>query len=116
MTTDFTQPRSHLESKHKHLIEELKQQKASIRQAGGNPLDEVEAATERFELEKKLTSEKRMRDDLVEVGHALAKLEKGTYGLCESCGQFIDPARLEALPQARLCLSCKAREEKASKI
>ena len=56
-----------------------------------------------------------MRDDLAEVEHALDKFEKGTYGLCESCGQFIDPARLEALPQASLCLSCKAHEEKAAK-
>ena len=47
--------------------------------------------------------------------HALAKFEKGTYGLCDNCGQFIDPARLEALPQASLCLSCKAREKKAAK-
>lgn len=115
MTADFNLLRSHLESKRKHLIEELEQLKASVHRAGGNPLDEVEAATERFELEKELTSEKRMRDDLAEVEHALAKFEKGTYGLCESCGQFIDPARLEALPQASLCLSCKAREEKAAK-
>ena len=115
MTTDFNPFRSHLESKLKHLIEELEQLKASVHSLGGNPLDEVEAALERFELERKLTSEKRMRDDLTEVEHALAKFEKGTYGLCESCGQPIDPARLEALPQANLCLSCKAREEREAK-
>jgi len=101
-----------LEAERKHLIEELELLKASVRQAGGNPLDEVEAAMERFELEKKLTSEKRMRGNLAEVEHALAKFEKGTYGLCDNCGQPIGTARLEVLPQARLCLSCKAQEEK----
>ena len=49
------------------------------------------------------------------VEHALRKFEEGTYGLCDSCGQPIDPARLEALPQASLCLSCKAKQAKDAK-
>jgi len=115
VTTDFNPFLCRLEAERKHLIEELELLKASVHQAGGNPLDEVEAATERLELEMRLTSEKRMRDDLVEVEHALAKFEKGTYGLCDNCGQPIDLARLEALPEARLCLSCKAQGEKKAK-
>ena len=115
MTTDFNLLRSRLESKLKHLIEELEQLKASVHPADGNPLDEVEAAMESFELEKRLTSEKRLRDDLADVEHTLAKFEKGTYGLCDDCGLPIGTARLEALPEARLCLSCKAQEEKANR-
>ena len=115
MTTDFNLFLCRLEAERKHLIEELELLKASVRQAGGNPLDEVEAATERLGLEKRLTSEKRMRDDLAVVEHALAKFEKGTYGLCDNCGLPIGTARLEALPQANLCLSCKAQEEKGVK-
>src|SRR5438128_709102 len=45
-------------------------------------------------------------DTLREVEHALAKFESGEYGLCESCGQPISEARLEAKPAARLCISC----------
>jgi len=115
VTTDFNLFLCRLEAERKHLIEELEQLKVSVHQAGGDPLDEVEAAMERFDLEKKLTSEKRMRGNLAEVEHALAKFEKGTYGLCDNCGLPIGTARLEALPKARLCLSCKAREEKAAK-
>ena len=115
MTTDFNLFLCRLEAERKHLIEELERLKASVHQAGGNPLDEEEAATERIELEKKLTSEKRMRNDLAGVEHALAKFEKGTYGLCDNCGLPIGTARLEALPQARLCVSCKAREERGVK-
>ena len=114
MTTDFNLFLCRLEAERKHLIEELERLKASVHQ-GGNPLDEEEAATERVELEKKLTSEKRMRGNLAAVEHALGKFEKGTYGLCDNCGLPIGTARLEALPEARLCLSCKAREEKAAK-
>lgn len=42
-----------------------------------------------------------------EVLAALARLDEGTYGKCETCGQQIPIERLEALPTARLCLSCK---------
>ena len=39
---------------------------------------------------------------------SLARLEGGTYGICESCRQPIPASRLEAVPHARLCVSCKA--------
>jgi RNA polymerase-binding transcription factor DksA len=68
---------------------------------------EEEMAAEALELEKRLALEKRIRDQLTEVEHALSKFDSGTYGLCDHCGQPIEPARLEALPEANLCLSCK---------
>ncbi len=43
-----------------------------------------------------------------EIDHALAKIGLGTYGICESCGELIPKNRLEALPYARLCISCKS--------
>jgi DnaK suppressor protein len=42
-----------------------------------------------------------------EIDDALRKLERGTYGTCETCGQNIMKARLEALPYARQCIACK---------
>ncbi len=42
-----------------------------------------------------------------EVVAALARLNEGGYGICESCGSRIASERLEALPIARLCLACK---------
>jgi RNA polymerase-binding transcription factor DksA len=45
-------------------------------------------------------------ETLAEVDHALEKFESGGYGNCESCGQAITEARLEAKPAARLCISC----------
>ncbi len=68
-----------------------------------------EEATESFELEKRLALEKGIKDRLAKVRHALRKFEEGTYGLCDNCRQAIDPARLEALPEANLCVKCKAQ-------
>ena len=44
-----------------------------------------------------------------EIDRALAKMEGGTYGVCERCGQPIPKARLKALPHAALCVACKSR-------
>jgi DnaK suppressor protein len=44
----------------------------------------------------------------VEIDRALAKLEEGTYGVCDACGKAISPERLEALAWATLCVTCKA--------
>ena len=120
MTTNFNILRSRLESEQKHLTKELEQLKASVRPINerreGSPFGKrEEEASETLELEKRLAIEKRIRDQMAEVEHALGKFEQGTYGLCDSCGQPIDPARLEALPQANLCLSCKARQKKNAK-
>jgi DnaK suppressor protein len=43
-----------------------------------------------------------------EIDAALVKITEGTYGFCESCGNPVPKARLEALPHARLCVSCKS--------
>ena len=47
----------------------------------------------------------QLRNELDEVERALAKLDAGTYGLCETCGEAIAPARLEAMPAARFCIN-----------
>ena len=112
MTTTFNLLRSRLESERKRLTEELEQLAASVRTSearrDGSPSGiREEEATETIELEKRLASDEKMRDLLTVVNHALCKFEEGTYGLCDVCGVTIDTARLEALPQASLCMSCK---------
>jgi DnaK suppressor protein len=44
---------------------------------------------------------------VAEIDAALARVDAGTYGLCESCGKPIPEARLEVVPEATLCVSCK---------
>lgn len=50
-----------------------------------------------------------LRDTLQEIEDALVKFEAGTYGRCESCGNAIPDARLEAMPAARLCIACASK-------
>jgi len=114
---EFKELRSRLESERKRLTEELDQlltnaQPSDERREGSPFGKREEEATETSELEKRLALEKRTRDLLTSVEHALEKFEQGTYGLCDKCGTPIDPERLEALPQASLCLECKSKESK----
>ncbi|MBE9514474.1 MAG: TraR/DksA C4-type zinc finger protein [Dehalococcoidia bacterium] len=99
------------------VAERLEQFKARGQEAGesreGSPFGKrEEEASEAFELEKRLALEEKLAATLAKIDHALAKYEAGTYGLCDSCGRPIERERLEALPQASLCLACKARQIK----
>ena len=120
MTTEFNLLRARLESERERLLEELEQLNAGASTLGerreGSPFGKrEEEATETLELEKRLALEKRTREQLIAVEHALHKFEEGTYGLCDSCEQPIDPARLEALPHASLCMNCKTKLAKNAK-
>jgi len=53
-------------------------------------------------------SERRLAE---KIRHALDRIDLGTYGLCESCGEAIAPARLEAKPSVSLCLRCQELHE-----
>jgi len=112
MTSKFNLLRTRLEDERKRLLSEIEQQKSTVRPADerreGSPFGKrEEEAMESFEMEKRVSMEKRLKEQLADVEHALKKIEDGTYGRCDNCGQPIDPARLEALPQANLCLRCK---------
>ena len=50
-----------------------------------------------------------LRETLNDIDAALAKFDSGTYGMCEECGKPIAAARLEAMPFARLCISCASK-------
>ena len=115
--TDFTEFIERLKREQIQLNSELQRLKAEEKSAGGqregSPFGKrEEGASETFELEKRLALERRLSDALAEVEHALKKYEAGTYGICDLCNNPIEPARLEALPQANLCLECKARQAK----
>jgi DnaK suppressor protein len=118
--TRYKNIREQLEIEHKRLTEELAHLQTSAstseERREGSPFGKrEEEATETLELEKRLTLENRIRQEIASVEHALEKIEKGTYGRCENCGQAIAPERLEALPQATLCMNCKALLAKNAK-
>ncbi len=67
-----------------------------------------EGATAAVDRERDLALSAQARVEVDEIDHALAKLDGGSYGICEGCGQPVPRARLKALPHARLCVACKS--------
>jgi DnaK suppressor protein len=74
--------------------------------------DQADAGAKTFEREHELALAHTARELLAQTEHALARIEDGTYGTCESCGKPIGKARLQAFPRAVLCVECKQREER----
>ncbi len=77
--------------------------------------DAEEADPDIYEREKTLTLIQTLENKLESVEQALRLVEKGTYGICERCGEKIGRARLEALPYATLCVKCKSQMERVAR-
>ena len=71
----------------------------------------AETGTEIYEQERNLSVDQSLQQQLSDVERALQKFEDGTYGICDNCGKEIALERLQALPQATLCINCKGRME-----
>jgi RNA polymerase-binding transcription factor DksA len=117
---DVGKIRSRLEGDKKRMLDELEKLQAvgrpSEERREGSPFGKrEEEATESLELERRLAMERGIKEQLAGIETALGKIAAGNYGVCESCGKPIEPARLEALPQARSCMSCKALKTKNAK-
>jgi len=63
-----------------------------------------------YSWELNLARRNRAQGKLKKLETALQRMEEGTYGVCEACGQAIEPERLAALPIATLCIACAHRE------
>jgi RNA polymerase-binding protein DksA len=84
-----------------------------MRDAGdGAGNDQADVGSTTFERDHEMSLANNARDMLSQTEHALARIEDGTYGVCERCGEPIGKMRLMAFPRATLCLSCKQREER----
>ncbi len=73
---------------------------------------QADMGTETFEREKDLSILEQVEAELADVEHALRRLDDGTYGTCEVCGNAIPDERLEAMPATRLCLEHQAEAER----
>jgi len=74
--------------------------------------DQADVGAKTYEREHELALAHTSRELLVQNQRALARIAAGTYGICESCGEPIGKARLQAFPRATLCVTCKQREER----
>jgi RNA polymerase-binding transcription factor len=66
--------------------------------------ESADAGTATFEREKELSIEQNVRDLIQKIDRALKRIDDGTYGICERCGNPIEKARLKALPYVDLCI------------
>lgn len=74
--------------------------------------DQADSGSSALEREQELTLVNNTRDLLEQNLHALARVGSEGFGTCESCGEAIGKARLQAFPRATLCVTCKARQER----
>ncbi len=94
------------------LLEKVKTNVTTSKDDSPNEVrDSADIASDYYERELAwgLSETERMR--LQEVEDALERIDNGTYGKCNSCGGQISGPRLEALPFAKLCVDCQAKQE-----
>jgi RNA polymerase-binding protein DksA len=72
----------------------------------------ADTATVTLDREIDYTLEENSEHVLKAIDRALAKIETGTFGMCETCGRPIAEDRLAAIPYATQCIDCKRREER----
>ncbi len=116
-TGELAQVRAELELELTRLRAEIADAEEEIadllRDAGdGAGDDQADAGTKTFEREHEMSLAANSRDMLDQTERALARIDAGTYGVCEFCGNPIGKRRLQAFPRATLCMSCKQREER----
>lgn len=76
--------------------------------------DEVDQANADIEQSMRMQLKNRETFTLQKINAALRRIEDGSYGECESCGESIELRRLQARPTTTLCIACKEEEEKMS--
>jgi DnaK suppressor protein len=114
---ELDEVRAELKAEAVALREEIGQAESQIAARLGDAVseagdDEADASSKLFEREHELAITRNTRELLEQTEHALARIEAGTYGVCESCGKPIGKARLLAFPRATLCVECKQRQER----
>lgn len=111
MAVELSILRMNLEQERKRLIEELEEIDGNFdkdHQSASSFNKTGESADVATNLERRLALASHKRINLAAMDRALKKIDAGTYGMCEDCGQPIDPVRLEALPHTVNCLVCSS--------
>lgn len=114
---ELAQVRNQLESEIVAQREEIRESENEVDELLTDPVagagdDPADAGAKTFQREHDLALAYNTRDLLAKNERAIERMDAGTYGVCESCGQAIGKARLQAFPRATLCVTCKQREER----
>jgi RNA polymerase-binding protein DksA len=114
---ELAELRGELEADVLHLNKEIRdaeQEIVGLLRDGGDGAgnDQADVGSTTLERDHEMSLANNARDMLDQIERALSRIENGTYGICESCGNAIGKGRLQAFPRATLCVSCKEREER----
>jgi DnaK suppressor protein len=114
---EITEVRGQLAAEAGELRTEIERAESDIANRLGDAIidagdDQADVGAKAYEREHELALTYNARELLAQAERALASIDAGTYGCCESCGEPIGKARLQAFPRATLCVSCKQREER----
>ncbi|MET9115071.1 TraR/DksA C4-type zinc finger protein, partial [Streptomyces longwoodensis] len=114
---EVEEARTELTSEKERLRAELASSEAALtglmRDSGdGAGDDQADTGTKNITREHELALAANAREMLEQTEHALERLDAGTYGLCENCGEPIGKARMQAFPRATLCVECKQKQER----
>ncbi|WP_366525490.1 TraR/DksA C4-type zinc finger protein [Mumia sp.] len=114
---EISEVRAALEADRTRLLDEIQVAErglADLLSGGvdGAGNDQADVGSTSLERDAEMSLAANHRELLLQVEKALARIEAGTYGNCEICGQPIGKMRLMAFPRATLCMTCKQREER----
>jgi RNA polymerase-binding transcription factor DksA len=101
---DRTTERENLEQELARAEEELALVQQKLEEKGDFGLGQ--GASTVYEWEMNLALRESAEAKIQSIKLAIERLNQGSYGICEVCGQLIDPDRLEILPHTRLCVRC----------
>jgi RNA polymerase-binding protein DksA len=100
-----------LEKERKHTQTELEHLRSELR-AEIEHDDIDDAASDLIERDKIQALIVALERKLQDIEHAIEQVKSGKYGICERCGNPIDPERLEIFPETTLCVDCKRETER----
>ena len=100
-----------------HVRDALERERDQLREGlshhtggqAGDTADVGDVATSRIEQFTEDRERQRRLERIDQIEAALQRLEEGTWGVCESCGDKIAGARMQALPTATLCVACASK-------
>lgn len=109
--------RSELMSEITHMEKAIAASEAELRGlmregSDGAGRDPADVGSNNFERDQEMSLNHNAREMLEQAQLALRLFDQGQYGRCESCGEPIGKARLQAFPRATMCVTCKQRAER----
>ncbi len=105
-----------LQEEMRTLLEEAGKTVSEMTADNTNFPDPNDRATQESDRNFELRIRDRERRLINKIKEALERIEDGTFGVCEMCGEEISEARLKARPVTTLCIDCKIEQEKKEKL